>query len=460
MESRCASGNVNPNEYCIQERSEASVSSTSDFNDFIEEAQTPYVSFAQTCLKEEGLYCEVSYTLNSVGIEGNYFTDSRTSMPICLPDDCSNEGNTEKAAVIKDIILNQLSTASPRVQSQPGAAQTESICASDPSQCTVDIHSFSCDNEKVPEETCPLGNGNAMYEIESVSTEATAVFDGYFQECTDECLGMYFPGYSDTVRDFSSIDTQRFEDICASNGRDICTAEIVYDINNAQRKAVITEKNKPFCFPPSCGEGDIELMNPYLSLCNLDGCTATIKQISCPEGRNYQNTGTCENDVTRPFRLIAAERAVRGAMDVACVQTTGAGDVANEDCKTGNVKAQLNYDLQFTEYTTDSLTRLTQNCLQEGGAICKVSYDNTASGLTVDVYDYREDVTVCIPKLCYQNETEQELAVKDIIYNEIVIGNEAYVLQGGETGIELSFCSMDNSACSLNIYSLICEDSS
>lgn len=54
MESRCASGNVNPNEYCIQERSEASVSSTSDFNDFIEEAQTPYVSFAQTCLKEEG----------------------------------------------------------------------------------------------------------------------------------------------------------------------------------------------------------------------------------------------------------------------------------------------------------------------------------------------------------------------------------------------------------------------
>lgn len=466
MDSRCTSGTITPNGYCKVERSDAEITSVSNLTLFSKEER--YASFAKTCVLEGGLQCEVSYTLETTARQGIVFTDIRTFMPICLPNTCSSEADRAKTA--EDIILHELATSTSNAPLQ--GAEAESVCAVNPSACTVKITSLSCENSPpdVPptdpptidtSDLCPVEDGNTMYSIESVEKSASAVEEEYFAACTDAdlCTGDYTAGTSDTVRDYTGLDTTRLQNTCGNNNRTICTVDIDYKIATSQVSYSITETAKPFCFPSSCNEDDIELMAPFLPLCGAAGedCDATIKKISCPDNRVYNNTGTCEGDLARPIQINVLEKAIETTMDASCLQ---AAAESNENCQVELVKPELDYQISFDGYEKESLTDFAQTCVQEGGLACEVSYYLRADGLSVTAFDTRLKMPMCFPKTCVE-EDDQVTVVEDIIYNELAIGNRVFDLAdtGEQSGVELNFCAIDSSVCTVDITSINCENS-
>lgn len=151
MDGMCtiaAAGQSNQN--CRVERSDPAVATSSDFSEMM--MKPSFKTFAQTCVQEGGLQCEVSYSLvTAPQSEGVKFTDERTNMPICIPSSC-----VEKEVAAAEVILKELSAGSTFFESAANLGisapvlqtlgQAESVCILNPTACSVDIKSLSCAN--------------------------------------------------------------------------------------------------------------------------------------------------------------------------------------------------------------------------------------------------------------------------------------------------------------------------
>lgn len=153
MDGMCAAAAAGQNnQHCRVERSDPAVATSSDFSEMM--TKPSFKTFAQTCVQEGGLQCEVSYSLvTAPQSEGIKLTDERTNMPICIPSSC-----VEKEVAAAEIILKELSAGSTVFQGvgnlglSPNSnvfqtlSQAESVCILNPTACSVDIKSLSCAN--------------------------------------------------------------------------------------------------------------------------------------------------------------------------------------------------------------------------------------------------------------------------------------------------------------------------
>lgn len=262
--------------------------STRDFTDH--ETNEVYLAYENQCFNNGGQICRVDMTVqnegdtveNAVGLSVQVQRE-RIDMPICISTVCS--GNEEIYAVIKSRI--------PR-------------CEGD--SCTADIKRMECDGGREPtkspsptaaplvSEKCQTAN-NAL-TVDVLAANAALMANNQDIPETSGPVGLQM-----TLNWGEVADAQLYERMktgCAnqSEGNTLCTVntktKFSIGIEGQTVTREVAEMDKPVCFPNTCDEDSVEVLEPNPGRCNPDvqQCTIESYKVDCPEDRPA-TTGTC-----------------------------------------------------------------------------------------------------------------------------------------------------------------------
>lgn len=192
----------------------------------------------------------------------------------------------------------------------------------------------------------------------------------------------------------------------------------------------ILETNKPVCFPPTCSEDQISILDPNPGKCNRGEleCEIISYEVDCPE-RVISNSGSCKRDKLPDVHPFLISRGVPEAAIVAdCVSMfTGSGTVGLCEATTG--PSNNHFKTDFTGFENDSAYINYQSaCAQSGGKLChfdmkgtyKLAGDAVRSffrdivpikyAADVEVYNEFTNFPRCIATECEEEDMEEVLA--------------------------------------------------
>lgn len=279
-----------------------------------------------------------------------------------------------------------------------------------------------------------------------------------------------------TVRNYSNLPSEvdafaRYKSECEKAGNSICLAHIEYDILKDDSYPVIqqdiTEIDKPFCFPKSCEEQQLKLMDPLLKTCVLagDDCHVIIKNVECPQNRTQvENSQNCANEQPSMFSQISIlQKTIYGSMDAICTASTVN---SNEHCSITGKEPYFTTNFDYSMYDQADLYRdFSQNCVQEGGLKCETSYELVAYQPGLTLTDTRMNMPICIPKEC-SSDVERVQIIKDIIMVEFPVGGSLAteqippsILTSFLPSDGTSICSLSPETCNLELTHISCDNS-
>jgi len=134
----------------------------------------------------------------------------------------------------------------------------------------------------------------------------------------------------------------------------------------------VIEEDKAVCFPPTCSDDQINILEPNPGQCNnAADCEIISYEVNCPDRVISDDTGTCEQD---KLPLSSAFHVARGVTELAILAdctsiAAGTGSLGLCEASTGSVDASFRTD--FTDFETDrSFLAHEFMCEQDGGEIC------------------------------------------------------------------------------------------
>lgn len=322
---------------------------------------------------------------------------------------------------------------------------------------------------------CDLNSTEKLW----LSTEETfnAMLNEFGSTCDrrEDCKASRTPIRTLTVKDFDNLKSsngdsdeddvlsvgptfdfyEQYHDTCTESGMTMCyisttvkmSSNSVVDSSALAVAQVVRELNKPICFPKSCRDDQVEVLNPYPNACTIAGNVCQIMETSliCPEDRLVeQDTSTCESDIPGPFSSININKlALSNQMDARCAEVVLGGN--NEYCFVRHTWAEVN---EFTNYTSFrynnvAFQRFGTNCNKNGGQQCFADF-NLLRGISLGTAGINYNITgvdypYCFPKDC-------SLSSLTRMAGDIIMANFGTVDAGGEIGV-VDLCNLPNGGC-------------
>jgi len=226
-------------------------------------------------------------------------------------------------------------------------------------------------------------------------------------------------------------------------------------------RGYIVEENKGVCFPPSCSDDQVNILDPEPGRCDPStmDCEIVSYEVNCPSRQT--TSGNCEQDQlppTSPFFI------ARGASELAIIADctslfSGGNSIGLCSATTGEINASLKTD--FTDFKTDSTyidhERL---CLEKGGQLCSFDMigEFTIPGPALEQalsevlpVSNAGDVKIrnqfiefprCLASTCGEDTYE------DVLANHL---NTYFLAEFGLT------CDLDSDDCNINISNVQCK---
>jgi len=159
-------------------------------------------------------------------------------------------------------------------------------------------------------------------------------------------------------------------------GYKLCSVQTVayhtFERGGVDIDGYIIEQEKPICFPPSCSDDQITILDPTPGRCSPGSmnCQIVNYNVNCPN-RQVSNTQNCARDKlsdTHAFNL------AKGATEIAVVADctamfSGQGSLGLCKASTGPVDSETFSD--FTGFETHAAYIDHENeCIAEGGQVC------------------------------------------------------------------------------------------
>lgn len=256
------------------------------------------------------------------------------------------------------------------------------------------------------------------------------------------------------------------------NDYKLCTVDTlssrIFEQNGATINVYIKEEKKGVCFPPSCSDEQIDILDPNPGQCDPTkmNCEIANYDVNCPKDRVYSNTGRCNQDKlasTSPFFIT---RGIKEASIVADCLNMFIGQETTGLCTASMSKLDISLRTDFTGFETDvTYINYSNSCEDNGGQIC---FFDMETRLTVPGNDIQyaakntfnveltsaEDMTIrnqfirfprCIATACKEDDMAELLALHFTRY--------ALLPYTGTT------CDLSSANCEIKIASIQCGSS-
>lgn len=403
---------------CTVEVGQLEVSSKRDYTG--KEEDQNYVDFARECLTNGGKMCDVDMTTDQQsireGIGALTLKREYNSIPICMAKQCVQEDETN--IVKKRFRVN--------ISGVP--------CDLTDGSCTVDVQSIDCDSislaptishKPVSSETVDPTPSPTVQVISEICQSSNEVLNPLLRGVDAVLVANYpdVPEMSDPIfvettqhwnvfKDSGNTIYSRMERDCEGNTNyTLCTVDtnVEYSQEIAGQAATnnIVEKDKPVCFPPTCADSEIAIIEDEPARCdpNTFPCTILSYDVTCPANRPIDtSSGECMqtlNTLTSPFFI--GRNLLEGRISASCV--AGGGQFCTIDADDVIVKSTRDY----TGYeTNDAYKSYNSECLANGGQMCHMDMVVTADadraentlGLAVRLQRTLIDHPICISVNC------------------------------------------------------------
>ena len=244
------------------------------------------------------------------------------------------------------------------------------------------------------------------------------------------------------------------------------TVRYIFDVEGLPIHGYIIENEKGVCFPPSCSDEDVHILEPNPGQCDptTTACEIVSYEVDCPNNRVVTNSETCAEDKlpnTSPFFISRGVTELAIMADCANVFSgTGAPTLGLCTASTGTIEGS--FTTSFKGFETDPTYIFHENsCAAAGGKVCLIDMqaDYTISGSLLqpaidEVIPIEEagDIILnnefiqfprCVAKTCQENDMEEVMAQHLNIH---------FLNQ-----FDLS-CDLDSDNCNIQISNVNCGD--
>ena len=290
----------------------------------------------------------------------------------------------------------------------------------------------------------------------------------------EDCKASRTPIRTLTVKDFNNLKStsgdnnedvlsvgptfdfyEQYHDACVESGMTMCyisttvkmNSNSVVDSSALAVAQVVRELNKPICFPKSCSENQVEILNPYPNACTIAGniCEIMETSIVCSENRVVEgDASNCEADVPGPFSTVNINKlALSNQMDARCAEVVLGG--SNDYCFVRHVWAEV---IEFTNYTSFrqnsiAFQRFGTNCNKNGGQQCFADF-NLLRGISLGTAGINYNITGVDYPFCFPKDCSQSSLTK--MAGDVIMTNFGTVDVGGEIGV-VDLCNLPNGGC-------------
>lgn len=320
----------------------------------------------------------------------------------------------------------------------------------------------SSHGQEVADSICREANENIITN-KNVDTAFEEMMLEYNEGCldTEQCAVDTEPVNIFLTYDYSwftgRLAYNRLKNTCESKpGYKICdvTSQTVFrdsSQEDGELFTIVTELNKPVCFPPSCSPNQVSILEPTPATCNPNensDCQILSYSVQCPQDFTLaSDTSTCSDDVlpsTSPFYF---QRSLLEAIAISSC-TNAVSTQGSKTCtfEVGTVSATT--QMNFADFeSSPSYLQLQSECSRVGGQICRMdmSLENIIPSKKVQnitVGDVMMQSTFhrypqCMPNTC-TNDQVKTLAAQNF---------------GAKSSNE---CRIDSNDCNVTVSNIVC----
>lgn len=295
-----------------------------------------------------------------------------------------------------------------------------------------------------------------------VRTLTVKNYDALGRDSNEESDGQ--PSLTEVLMDFNEL----YHDSCADRGMTMCYVSNTVRLNSNSfvdtdaiaATQVIRELNKPICFPNSCTEDQVELLNPYPTLCELAGnsCEILETKVECPEDRIPEGDNFyCEGENPGPLTTATINKiTLYNSMDAKCAEVILGG--SNTFCLVQHRWAEVMEFKDYSEFKKDdnSFQRFRTDCRKNGGQECFADFNllrgvslGPTAGINYNITGV--DYPYCFPRECTESSLTQ-------LAGDIILTNFGTTDLGGDLGV-VNLCTLPNGGCFFG-YNFYCGDRS
>jgi len=272
----------------------------------------------------------------------------------------------------------------------------------------------------------PVDQCLSSVDVQSMRTDYSRAFEDLLQATSisqSDNLNTLFP-----IRDYTTPQQSRratnpynlFRDACSALGNDYSVCAVTTTVQYSSSTTVVKEVVKPVCFPVSCNDEEVDLLDATpLGCLPENGCRILEREVNCPIRGFFPNgrPGNCAADAMAinanedmQDNLSSLEKRMNGecrtnlfggSSDWCSFHAIDASNVANEVQKifnSENVPALTTYNVvkDFSPLTGSTLRSYISECESMGHTVCRVDTETVVN----DIRMFEVAKPICIPDVC------------------------------------------------------------
>lgn len=269
--------------------------------------------------------------------------------------------------------------------------------------------------------------------------EVHTTFYSMLQRFNETCKGsqcslQYQPVNMHLLQDYGALENSPFykimNTVCDNRftSRELCAVntktKFITGVGDNVNESYILEKRKPVCFPSTCSDDQVYILDPNPARCTPDRrveCEVISYEVECsPERAISLETEKCEADaLSRISLFFVQKRLMDASMMTECTKALSDKSSDSWGCSVDVGPITATTELNFTGFETDeSYIEYEDACLNLGGQICFVdikgesnvsskerSIPNTAPGDVTFRYNFL-NYPQCLPTECSDEHME------------------------------------------------------
>lgn len=186
-------------------------------------------------------------------------------------------------------------------------------------------------------------------------------------------------------------------------------------------KREVIEILKPVCFPKSCREDQISILDPYPADCDplIGDCEISSYRVTCPRGRVASgDKANCASDIIPNGSPIYTRiNFMENTMKTSCTAELAGSNSLYCQVDYGEFELETSTDYSNGRESADEFAPYQSTCALNGGLICNT--DLTASykfenGVVGDLFlsESYFQIPLCLPSDCMDESDKQTIAVE------------------------------------------------
>jgi len=223
---------------------------------------------------------------------------------------------------------------------------------------------------------------NLLKEDQQVSTAFRALTTLY--ELNKTAVTQEDPIDLTAIYDYTSLSNGRnfdkIKEICEVDlGFDLCTVKT----NSKHSETLdsfpilrdVTEVSKPVCFPKSCSDSQVSIVDPNPANCDpsIMNCEVISYEVNCPARNVTNDTSTCASDVVpRTSPMNARLNVLEATVLSSCAALVAGGQNPTCSLKYGSFSVSTAIDLSKRDI--EVFANYEKSCVEAGGRICNSDF--------------------------------------------------------------------------------------